>query len=363
MVNDFWFRYVTDLGIVGPDRGKGGKYLFLPPGYKTEVVGDYFVVKPSTFGNVLFWRGFKVKGQTQPAVDSMKQIAKLYPLSQAATPPKGRFVDLSGKAFNTIGANTYKVYEDVNELVQEEPSESLDPELLGQLAGIGIVKGKPFAPDERMKKILTDAVAVGNATARAISYRPRDPETFYYPGKAWLSPFVGGSYEFLRGGARLLDARTMFFYNATGVTPAMTSKMVGKGSQYAIAYVDSRNEYLDGAKTYKLTLPPNIPTAEFWSFVVYDTQTRSELQTDQQFPALGSNTEGIQKNPDGSYDVYFGPKPPAGKEKNWIQTVPGKSWFTCLRLYSPLEPWFAKTWKPGEIEPLTQLDPTLDAAK
>jgi hypothetical protein len=218
------------------------------------------------------------------------------------------------------------------------------------LTRVGIMKGKPFAPDERMKKILTDAAAVGNATARSISYRPRDPQVYFYPGKAWSTPFVGGSYLFLGDGTRLLDARTMFFYNATGVTPAMAIQMVGKGSQYAIAFVDADKNYLDGSKTYKLTLPPNVPAAEFWSFVVYDTQTRSELQTDQQFPAVGSNTEGLQKNADGSYDIYFGPKAPAGKESNWIQTVPGKSWFTCLRLYSPLEPWFNKAWKPGEIE-------------
>ena len=350
MMNDFWFHYVTDVGIVGPDHGKGGRYLFLPPGYKGEIPQGYFVVKPETFGNIVFWRGFKVKGKTEPAVENMHKNTRIYLLSQAANPPKQNFVNLSGKPFNTIGGNTFKFYEDVNELVQEESTESQSPELLGQLAAIGIAKGKPFAPDERMKKILTDAVAVGNATARAISYRPRDPQTYYYPGKAWAMAFVGGSYLFLGDGARLLDARTMFFYNATGVTPAMSIQMVGKGSQYAVAFVDADKNYLDGSKTYKLTLPPNIPAAEFWSFVVYDTQTRSELQTDQQFPAVGSNTEGLQKNADGSYDVYFGPKAPAGKESNWIQTVPGKSWFTCLRLYSPLEPWFNKTWKPGEIE-------------
>ena len=350
MMDDFWFNYVTDLGIVGPDHGKGGKYLFLPPGYKGEIPQGYFVVKPDTYSNLVFWRGFKVKGKVEPAVESMHKYTRIYLLSQAANPPEQKFVNLSGKAFNTIGGNTYKFYEDVNELVQEEPTESQSPELLGQLAAIGIQKGKPFTPDERMKKILTDAVAVGNATARAISYRPRDPQVYFYPGKAWSTPFVGGSYLFLGDGARLLDARTMFFYNATGVTPAMALQMVGKGSQYALAFVDADKNYLDGSKTYKLTLPPNVPAAEFWSFVVYDTQTRSELQTDQPFPAVGSNTEGLQKNTDGSYDVYFGPKAPAGKESNWIQTVPGKSWFTCLRLYSPLEPWFNKTWKPGEIE-------------
>jgi hypothetical protein len=142
----------------------------------------------------------------------------------------------------------------------------------------------------------------------------------------------------------------MFFYAYTRITPAMVIKMVGIGSQYAIAALDSQSSYLDGGKNYKLTLPPNPPAKNFWSVTVYDTQTRSMLQTDQQFPAVGSHSAGVQKNPDGSYDLYFGPKAPAGKESNWIQTVSGRGWFTILRLYGPLEPWFNQTWRPGEFE-------------
>jgi hypothetical protein len=141
----------------------------------------------------------------------------------------------------------------------------------------------------------------------------------------------------------------MFFYGYTGITPAMALKMVGIGSQYAVAALDSEDNYLDGAKSYKLNIPANPPAKNFWSITAYDTQTRSMLQTDQQFPAIGSNSAGIQKNADGSYDLYFGPKAPSGKESNWVQTVPGKGWFTILRLYGPLEPWFNKTWQPGDI--------------
>jgi hypothetical protein len=268
-------------------------------------------------------------------------------LSEAGSPHPAKFVNWSGKAFNTIGPNDYSFYEDVNQLVQEEPADSESPELLGQLLAIGIQKGKPFAPDERMKKILTDSIAVGNATARAIEFRSRTKDNFYYPGKAWFLPT--GFYLFLDNGARLLDPRTMFFYAYTGVTPAMVLKIPGVGSQYAIAAVDSEDNYLDGAKSYKLNIPANPPAKNFWSMTVYDTQTRSMLQTDQQFPAKGSNSAGIQQNADGSYDIYFGPKAPAGKESNWIQTVPGRGWFTILRLYGPLEPWFDKTWRPGDI--------------
>jgi hypothetical protein len=202
-----------------------------------------------------------------------------------------------------------------------------------------------------MKKILTESAAVGNATARAILFRTRMKDASLYPGSAWVTTFVGGNYEFLsQPGVRNLDARTLFHYYATGITPAMAMKMVGIGSQYAAAFVDSQGKPLDGSKTYKIHLPPNIPAKDFWSFVVYDNQTRSMLQTDARFPSVGSASEGIAVNPDTSVDVWFGPRAPKGRETNWVQTVPGKGWNVLFRLYGPLQSWFDKTWKPGEFE-------------
>jgi hypothetical protein len=226
----------------------------------------------------------------------------------------------------------------------------MNPDTLGLLAAIGIEKGKHFEPDARMKKILTEAAAVGNATARANLFKGRVKEAYLYPNSAWFNPFVGGSHEFVQNGVRLLDARTAFFYYATGITPAMAAKMVGVGSQYGAACVDSEGKALDGSKTYKIHLPPNIPAKNFWSFVVYDNQTRSMLQTDQQFPSIGSQKKGIVINPDTSVDVWFGPTAPAGHEANWVQTVPGKGWNVLIRIYGPLQPWFDKSWRPGEIE-------------
>jgi hypothetical protein len=349
-LDDSWFQYVADIGNAGPDKGKGGKYLVLPPGYKGEVPGGYFVARSRTYNLWLMGRGFMVNGDLKPAVEGIKKNLRIYPLAQAKNPPETKFINGSGVELNTIHANDFSYFEELNEVVQEEPSEALDPERLGLFASIGIEKGKPFAPDARMKKILTEAAAVGNATSRAILFRTRMKEAYYYPNSAWVTTFAGG-YEFLlQPGVRNLDARTMFHYYATGITPAMALKMVGIGSQYAAAFVDSEGRPLDGSKTYKIHLPPNIPAKNFWSFVVYDNQTRSMLQTDQPFPSIGSQAKGIVVNTDTSVDVWFGPTAPQGHEANWVQTVPDKGWNVLLRLYGPLQPWFDKTWKPGEFE-------------
>lgn len=147
-----------------------------------------------------------------------------------------------------------------------------------------------------------------------------------------------------------LDSRIYMHFYATGITPAMALKIVGKGLQYAISYLDKDGNALDGSKTYKINVPEDIPTKDFWSFTLYENQTRSQLQTDQRFPGIDSNKEGLKQNADGSSDIYFGPKAPEDQENNWIQTVPGKGWNTILRLYGPLDPWFDKTWVPGNPE-------------
>jgi hypothetical protein len=349
MIDDFWFRYVTDIGIVGPDKGKGGKYLLLPPGYDGEVPSGHMVVRVPTFESILVWRNMPVKGDIRPAIESLHKNTRIYPLSKSANPPANTFVNVSNRDFSTVAAADYRFWELLNDVVQSEPVESLDPVTLGFFASIGIEKGKPFAPDDRMKKILTEAAAVGDATARTLTYQSRIPEAFYYPNSTWRQ-WLGG-YKFQKQpGVAYLDAAAFFYFYATGVTPAMEAKMVGQGSQYAVGLLDSEGNALDGGKTYRLRVLPNAPVKDFWSAIVYDNQTRSMLQTDQDFPQVSSLDEGLVVNPDGSVDVYFGPKAPSGMERNWIQTVPAKGWNMLFRLYGPLEPWFDKTWKLSEIE-------------
>ncbi len=358
LIDDSWFNYVTDFGNAGPDNGQGGMFIIAPPtsGDKqlarlAEEYPDAHVLRSATYGNWVLWRGSQVNGSTKPAVDATKKHFRIYPLSKRGSKPEMNFLNVSGKYHNTIHRMDYAIFEEINSMIQREPTEGGDPEILGLLAAIGIEKGTPFEPDARMKKILMEAADVGAVTVRTLASRPRGDKWFFYPGKRqWNTCFVGGDHEFRPNGARLLDARSFFFFYATGITPAMTAEMVGVGSQYAVAYMDSEAKPFDGSKTYKVTLPAPVPAKDFWSFTLYDNQTRSMLQTDQRFPGIDSNKPGLQKNADGSVDIYVGPKPPAGKDSNWIQSVPGKGWNTLLRLYGPLKPWFDRTWVPGDFE-------------
>lgn len=352
-VNDAYFRFVVDMGAPGPDHGKGGKYLILPPDYKGDTPDGYFVARSTSYINWVILRGFLVDGKPDAASRLWRTGLKAYPLSKASNPPKMEFIDGSTESYNTIHANNFEFYEELHTVIEREPVDFLEPQLLGIAAAIGIEKGKPFNPDARMKKILTEAVAVGNATARAIWLKPRDQRAYLYDNACWYTAFVGGDYQwFVDGGkgARNMDARTLFFYAATVNTPAMAMKMIGVGSQYAYCTVDSKGDYLDGSKNYKLRIPANVPAKDFWSVVIYDPQTRSELQTDQPFPSKNNKKSPLVYNDDGSVDLYYGPEAPKGKENNWTQTVPGKGWLMVLRLYGPLGPWFDKTWKPGDLE-------------
>jgi hypothetical protein len=389
-LDDFWFRWVIDFGLPGPDRGEGGKYLILPPGYDGPLPeGGFYIARSRTTRVLLLGRSFMENNDPKPAVELIRKTTRIYPYEEGGQgtsiaeflsgkaklakiippPPPAVFHEGSGKVINTIPPNDFSAYELLNEVVQQEPATSIDAELMGSLAAIGIVKGKPFAPDARMKKILTEAVALANATSRTLFMAPRDPAWYYYPGSGWQNMLFSTGYEFetpipeiTRDGVkpfpptgyRQLDARTSFFYGVTGITPAMAMRLPGIGSTYLWTMVDANKQPFDGAKTYKVTLPKDIPQANFWSFTLYDDMTRSMLDTPQRYPRAGSQSfpsPAAEADADGTTTVYFGPTQPANvKRGNWIQTMPGKGFFPMLRLYSPLEPFFAKTWRPSEVE-------------
>lgn len=351
--DDAYFKFIVDFGATGPDKGQGGKYLFLPPGYKGEVPDEgYFVIQSPSYRIWPMMRAnVALVGTGEKALTFYRENLRAYPLETGPRP--GKYTNATGMVGNQLAPEDGTAFEMLNEIVQHEPADLFTVEQLGRLAALGIEKGKPFAPDERMQRILDQGAKQGVAMARAIAFANRDPDVKVYEDREWETLFIGGSSEFLRNGYRNLDARTLFHFTAVVVTPAMAFRMEGKGSQYLAGYRDGSGAYLDGSKTYKLHLPPNVPAKEFWSVTLYDPATRSQLQTDQPFPSVNSQNNP-DANPDGSVDVYIGPTMPEGKERNWVQTVPSKGWFTLVRFYGPLKPYFERTWKLDDIVEVTE---------
>ena len=351
-INDGYFRFVENL--------IPGKYLFLPPDYEGDVPEGYKVYRIKTYRMWAFMRVTpKTKSPEDVAVGAkiLKEGLKVYKLADAANPPKMEFIPITGTAYNTIHSNDAEFYDHMNEIIQYEAMSLLTPEIRGLFASLGIEKGKPFNPDDRMKAILKDGVAIGNAQARAIVWYPRIHMNMsgvqIYPdtGSAWNMGYPERNVHFSgKNGATMnTDARVSFHYPYTGVTPAMATPRLGKGSDYGAIYLDGDKQPFDGSKTYKVSLPADAPVANFWAVTIYDTQTRSMLQTDQGAAGLDSFKEGLRYNRDGSLDIYYAPEAPPGYQNNWIQTIPGKSWFSILRMYSPLEEWIDQSWRPSEV--------------
>jgi hypothetical protein len=267
----------------------------------------YFVYNSPTDSTLMLVRAFVGEEGIEATVQKVKDTMRIYHFAERNNPPATDFVNLSGKKFNTVHANDFNFYEEINAVIQKEPADALPAEVVGTLAAIGIKKGRPFNPDARMKAILEEAVAVGNATARAIIFAQRDKRGFHFDDRQWKTSFIGGSSAFEDNGERLKDARVLFNYYATVITPAMATPKVGTGSVYAYAERDSEGNYLDGGKTYKITLPARVPVNNFWSFMVYDNQTRSMLETDQQSAGLDSNSPDVKANKDGSIPFTLAP--------------------------------------------------------
>jgi len=348
IVDDGWQRWLTDIGNAGPDKGKGGKYLLLPPGYEGDVPDGYFVVKCPTYRNWIMVRGFvEDTGTGDRALDYYRNNFKVYPLATGPV-PGAKYVSLSFKGGDTTHPRDISYFDMLNRIVQYEPSSAFTAYDLGLLKALGIEKGKPFTPDARMKKLLAEGVQIGDTIAKTNAYANRLDGVRRYKDRKYEHLFIGGRHDFMSGDALWIDARTLFHYEAIVVTPAMASKMVGVGSQYLACYRDASDSFLMGGKTYKLHLPKGIPAKNFWSVTTYHPDTRSLLQNNTQKPSISSYDQPAI-NSDGSVDIWFSPKAPEGKEKNWIKTLPGEGWFILIRLYGPLEPYFSDDWKPDDI--------------
>jgi hypothetical protein len=345
---DLWQNQIMDIGVTGPDKGKGGKFLLLPPGHDGDGPEGYLTAASKTYHVALGVRGFQSSGGgTADAVASMKTM-KVYPLSTVADPPATTFVDGSRQEIDTIFPDTGQFFVDLAAMIDAEPHEVIPSLERFQLASIGIEKGKPFTPDATRQALLDDAARFGAAIARSNSFDSDDPARLVYPDRAWEWAFIGGSASWDSQGYVNTDRRAAFSYIAIGMSPAMVEKHVGAGSQYLWTPRDETGAFLDGGKRYRLHIPPNIPAKHFWSVVAYDADSRSILRNDQPFPSVSTYTHP-RANADGSIDIVFGPGTSADAEANWVQTVPGKGWFVLFRFYGPLEAFFDKTWKPNDI--------------
>lgn len=349
IVNDGWMRYVTDLGNAGPDKGQGGKFLIVMDDYEGEIPEGYFVFRTPTYRNWVMVRGFEqITGTGQDAMRYYEDNFKVYPLSEGVE-GVGNYTNYSiERNINTTHPRDEKYLELIHETLQYEPASAFTAYELGLLETIGIKKDAPYNPDNRMLDIYKRGVERGDAMAKANAYANRLEDVKVYDDREYEYLFVGGDYQFMRGPALNIDARTLFHYEAIVVTPAMAAKRVGIGSQYLAGYRDSNGEFLMGENTYKLHLPAGIPAKDFWSVTLYHPDTRSLLQNGEVKPSVNTYDKPVI-NEDGSVDLYFGPEAPAGKEKNWVKTIPGEGWTTLIRFYGPLESYFDQTWRPDDI--------------
>ena len=350
-IDDHNFLFLADVGPTGQDMGKGGKYLILPPGYEGDVPDGYFVVRSPTYMAFSFLRAnADVVGYGDKVVQFYRDNAKVYPLKDGPREP--RVTNVTGMPFDTLVPENASAFKWMHELISYEPPEAFGKELLGKLASLGIEKGKPFAPDARMQQIFTAAAQEGVAMSRVIAFDSRDENAKVYPDRQWESPYITNNSTFYQNDYINLGARTAFHFTADGITPAMAMQMPeGKGSRYQTTYKDTEGLPLDGNKTYKLNMLPNVPVALFWAVTVYDPWTRSEIQS-QPYPSISSQQDPPPvTNADGSIDIYFSnEKPQDVAEQNWVRTLPGQGFFVYIRYYGPLNAFNNKTWVPNDVE-------------
>lgn len=355
-------KFFGDLGLPGPDEGKGGKFLLLPPGYDGEVPKDHYVYRSATNNVFIFLRSFyQSLDNIQPAVDILKQT-KIYPLNGQASAKPMTFHYASGKRHDMLPRSNIEAFKQLKWLVDAEGNNLADADGLGILAGVGIVQNQAFEPNAREREILNNAATTAYKMSRVIGMQDQinDVNLRVYEDRQWLNPInnlssrypdahVDLSWTDAKHGFRNVDARTWMFTDYYSISPGMVSMTPGKGAFYMIAFKDGDGEWLNGENNYSVRLPKDIPAALFWSVTLYEAENASGLDNGQPFPSLGKLNKPAQEA-DGSIILHLGPKAPAGKEGNWLATVPNKGYFAILRLYAPTEPAISLTWKPGDFE-------------
>lgn len=346
-------RWVADMGLPGPDAGKGGKHLLIGPDYKGKVPDDgYYLHRASSNRQIVGARSLPVGGDVKGAKERLKTI-KVYPLNPTPDWGEPQWLDVTGKAQDTTPVDwegNIKFWEVLHQTVETEPAYQGYHNEYGELAALGIEKGKPFAPDARLKAILEEAARAANAQMRVQSFGDRRPERFPWDDRQWQWASLRYEDGDFNTHDRLdLEAREKWFYQAIGASPAMFRRDTQAGSLYWLGLRDKSGAYLDGSKSYRLTVPLPVPGKLFWSVTVYDADSRSQIQTDQKKAALRSLFELKDAGGD-SVELRFGPEAPAGAEGRWIKTIPGKGWFVYFRIYGPEKPAFDGSWKPDDFE-------------
>ena len=346
-------RWIADMGMPGPDEGNGGRHLFLPPDFNQKIPDGYYVCQSTMNRIIIALRSVPVNGDVNGAIQLL-QTVKARPLNPPSDWQEPRWVNLTDKGQNTTPVkweNNIKFWEELHWVIDAEPPLDAYRHEYGELAALGIAKGKPFAPDARMKRILEQAAKVGLAEMRTQSFADRRPDRVVWKDRKW--EWAALRYEdgyFNTENYVDLEAREVWFYQAIGTSPAMFRRHAGGGSLYWLGLRDNNDAYLDGGKTYKLTVPQPVPAKLFWSVTVYDAETRSQIATDQGKAALRSLFELNDKLTGKTLDLYFGPKAPGGQDGQWIKTIPGKGWFAYFRLYSPEPAAFDGSWKSNDFE-------------
>ncbi|NCD68848.1 DUF1254 domain-containing protein [Mucilaginibacter agri] len=344
--SDFWQRETSIIGELGPDKGKGGKYIILPPGQQGFKAPGYYVINSSMM-NIFF--GFRSLDPDPAKAQALLNAVKIYPYAKRTNPTPTKVVSPAGKKYLAVQPDGLAYWERLNAIIQEEPVQERDRFFMAWLKNLGIEKGKPFNPTAKQKSVLIAAATRGKQIAMANSFDKRFPNNYHWPDRKWDYVIVMSNSSQRGDNYDEYFERSAYFFEAVTFSNAMISKTPNLGQAYLGAYEDKDGNWLAGGNNYTLHVSANPPAVNFWSITVYDAATRCLIDNKQQNADLSSRKDLI-KNSDGSYDLYFGPTAPAGKEKNWVQTIPGKHWFTYMRFYGPTTAYFDKSWKMGNIE-------------